>query len=101
MLCTPAQRPVILTGPTEQKVAKDRNVTIPCGVEGKPRPDVMWYKGDQRLLGERYKILPNGDLQIKVIHSFCLLLMLENRQKLKRILHYFKAYIQDFLLLFI
>lgn len=64
--CLPAQKPVILTGPTEQKVAKDRNVTIPCGVEGKPKPEVMWYKGDQRLLGDRYKIMPNGDLHIKV-----------------------------------
>ena len=63
-------------------MAKDRNVTIPCGVEGKPRPEVMWYKGDQRLLGDRYKILPNGDLHIKVT------LLLKKRKEKKAVLMY-------------
>ncbi|KAL8596705.1 hypothetical protein ACOMHN_045631 [Nucella lapillus] len=63
-----AMEPTILSKPTEQKVAEDRNIIIPCGVEGKPKPEVRWYKGNQRLLADRYNILPNGDLEIKSVN---------------------------------
>ncbi|XP_076447562.1 neuroglian-like isoform X2 [Babylonia areolata] len=59
-----ALEPEIVSKPTQQKVAEDRDIIIPCGVVGKPRPKVRWYKGNQHLLDDRYKILPNGDLQI-------------------------------------
>ncbi|XP_070191784.1 neuroglian-like isoform X3 [Littorina saxatilis] len=62
-----AMKPTIVSKPTEQKVAQERNVIIPCGVEGKPRPQVMWYKGSQKLEGFRYTILPTGDLQINAV----------------------------------
>ena len=64
-----ALAPTIRSEPTEQKVVEGSNITIPCGVEGKPKPRVVWYKGDQLLGGGRYQVLPNGDLQMKV-HQF-------------------------------
>lgn len=62
----PAVEPAITKEPTQQKVAKERNVTIPCQVTGKPKPSVVWYKGSQLLSGNRYKIMDNGDLHVAV-----------------------------------
>ncbi|XP_076469525.1 neuroglian-like isoform X2 [Babylonia areolata] len=62
-----ALAPSIVNMPTEQKVAKEKSITIPCQVEGKPRPQVLWYKGDQMLLGDNYRILPSGDLHIEMV----------------------------------
>ena len=59
-------QPAIKTEPLEQKVVENTDITIPCEVEGKPRPKVVWYKESQILEGSRYQILPNGDLRIMV-----------------------------------
>ncbi|KAK7474746.1 hypothetical protein BaRGS_00034039 [Batillaria attramentaria] len=60
-----AEAPSIQTEPGDKKVAEETDVTIPCKVEGKPKPTVKWYKGDQLLDGNRYEILPSGDLVVK------------------------------------
>ncbi|KAL8567510.1 hypothetical protein ACOMHN_010101 [Nucella lapillus] len=62
-----AMAPSIVSMPTQQKVAKEQSVTVPCQVEGKPRPQVLWYKGSQMLLGARYHVLPSGDLHIQSV----------------------------------
>lgn len=59
-----AEVPSIKTMPADTKVAEETDVTIPCQVEGKPQPTVKWYRGNQLLEGDRYTVLPSGDLVI-------------------------------------
>lgn len=67
-LSVEAERPSIVKKPSEHlKVAQDRDVTITCNVKGKPKPDVLWYKGAQKLGGERFQMQENGDLIIKSV----------------------------------
>jgi neuronal cell adhesion protein len=41
------------------------SVTLTCRVFGAPKPLVRWIRNDQELTGGRFKVLANGDLEIK------------------------------------
>ncbi|BFZ08562.1 hypothetical protein BsWGS_11601 [Bradybaena similaris] len=58
--------PVIKEKPADEMVvAEGQDVKVPCLVTGKPKPRIIWYKGNQQLIHERFEILPNGYLLIK------------------------------------
>lgn len=62
-----AEAPTILTPPDQLKVvAEGTSVNLTCRVAGKPDPIVTWYRDNQQISGGRYKIMPTGDLYIKV-----------------------------------
>ena len=59
--------PVIERGPLKQViVAEERELHVTCQMKGKPKPTVVWYKGNQPLKLERYQYQDNGDLIIAV-----------------------------------
>lgn len=48
------------------KVAEGQTITLTCESSGKPKPSVVWFKGNQPLTGDRHVVQDNGDLLIKV-----------------------------------
>ena len=66
-----AEAPTILEEPERMKVvAEGTKVNVTCRVAGKPDPIITWYKNGEQITGGRYNILPTGDLQIEVGHTF-------------------------------
>ncbi|KAK3734449.1 hypothetical protein RRG08_029124 [Elysia crispata] len=65
-----AMAPVIERGPLKQViVAEERELHVTCQMKGKPKPTVVWYKGNQPLKLERYQYQDNGDLIIAVTNK--------------------------------
>jgi len=61
------EAPTILVPPPPSiKVAEGHSVLITCSVTGKPDPLVTWYRDTNLITGGRFKIMPNGDLNISV-----------------------------------
>ncbi|CAG5115891.1 unnamed protein product, partial [Candidula unifasciata] len=53
------------TPPEKLVIAENHTLVIPCHVLGKPKPRVVWYKGSQPLVHDRYRIQEHGDLLIE------------------------------------
>ncbi|KAM5312130.1 roundabout homolog 3 [Glossophaga mutica] len=58
--------PIILRGPTDQKLALGSSVWLPCRVTGNPQPSVQWKKDGQWLPGDdpQLNLMANGTLYI-------------------------------------
>ncbi|XP_046363431.1 neuroglian-like isoform X4 [Haliotis rufescens] len=50
------------------KVAEGQTITLTCESSGKPKPSVVWFKGNQPLTGDRHVVQDNGDLLIKNVN---------------------------------
>lgn len=48
-----------------QKAAEGQTINLNCLVFGSPKPLVVWRKGTEQLTGGRFKVLPEGHLQIQ------------------------------------
>lgn len=57
---------ILVHPPPFTKVAEGHSVLITCSVAGKPDPIITWYRDSNLITGGRFKILPNGDLNISV-----------------------------------
>ena len=58
---------MILHPPLEaQKAAEGQTIELQCQVFGSPKPLVYWRKGSEQLTGGRFKVMPEGHLQITV-----------------------------------
>ncbi|CAG5119260.1 unnamed protein product, partial [Candidula unifasciata] len=58
--------PIIEAKPAEETVvAEEQVLKVSCQVTGKPKPRVIWYKGNQQLIHDKFEVLSNGDLLIK------------------------------------
>lgn len=62
VLALPAE---ITEKPKDVVTTDGKSVTLTCRVFGAPRPLVRWLKNNQELTGGRYKVLDNGDLEIR------------------------------------
>ena len=60
-----ALAPEIREAPTDEVVVDGKTVKLTCRVFGAPKPEVKWIRNGQELTGGRYRILPEGDLEIQ------------------------------------
>lgn len=63
-----AEAPSVLQAPEKFKAAEGRTVTFVCRMDGAPKPEIQWTRGESKttVSGERFRILANGDLEILV-----------------------------------
>lgn len=60
-----------ITEPPHNVVAVDgKSVNISCKNFGVPKPYVKWTRKNIELMGNRYLILDNGDLQIRYVKLY-------------------------------
>lgn len=50
----------------ELKAAEGRTIQLTCAVFGSPKPLIVWKKGSEQLTGGRFRVTPEGHLEIKV-----------------------------------
>ncbi|KAK7481945.1 hypothetical protein BaRGS_00026853, partial [Batillaria attramentaria] len=63
-----AEGPTIIQPPDARKVvAEGSSINMTCRVTGKPDPIITWYKDNQTVTGDRYTIMPSGDLNIEPV----------------------------------
>lgn len=60
-----ALAPEITAPPQSVFTVDGQTVTLTCRVFGAPKPEVKWVRGGLELTGGRFKILDNGDLEIR------------------------------------
>lgn len=51
--------------PKDVVTTTGKSVTLTCRVFGAPKPLVRWLRNNQELTGGRFKVLDNGDLEIR------------------------------------
>ena len=55
-------------GPVEFTATRSSNVTIPCAVRGKPKPQIIWiYQGVVLSADDKYHMSENNSLIVKSI----------------------------------
>ena len=59
--------PEILEEPKDTVTIEGKLALLTCRVFGAPKPLVRWIRNDQELTGGRYKVLDNGDLEIRSV----------------------------------
>ena len=45
----------------------DSRATLTCGAQGAPRPYVVWYRGEEEVIGKRFAITDDGSLVINKV----------------------------------
>jgi len=57
----------IIDEPKDTVWIEGQTSRLTCRVFGAPKPLVRWIRNEQELTGGRYKVLDNGDLEIRAV----------------------------------